>query len=238
MPISDFLSWLDFFNRYSNLVLVAVTTVYVVLTWGMVREMRRTRESELEPHLIASLEPMGSNYGMIRVQNIGGGPALNVEIVISVRPENESLRRTWRSPTAWPSQIDEFLMPSSSPSGQLPTLKQLESEYAEVCVDAKWHNLMGKNRSRSFNFDLHKQQEGWYHAGRLRKDFDVEDTLKEVRKALNSIGRSLAHIDGQVSTLANSSRSLIERHKADGEEQARPPDVDKETSSTTSPEAM
>lgn len=31
-------------------------------------------------------------------------------------------------------------------------LKQLKSEYA-------------------------KQQEGWYHAGRLRKDFDIEDTI-------------------------------------------------------------
>jgi DNA-binding XRE family transcriptional regulator len=59
----DFLSDL---NKFLNLFLVIVTTVYVILTGRMVWEMRRAREEESEPRLVATLIPLGATLVKLR----------------------------------------------------------------------------------------------------------------------------------------------------------------------------
>src|SRR5690242_17849909 len=79
---------LDTLDKHANLVLILVTAVYVILTWFIVRETRRAREAATEPYLVATLLPTDRRGRLVflRVHNVGGRPAFNIEAEVRFIP--------------------------------------------------------------------------------------------------------------------------------------------------------
>ena len=86
---------LDQLNKYSNLILILVTTAYVILTWRMIREMRRTREGENKPLLVATPIPFARLNVKLRIYNTERGPAINIQALIRLEPEQDVQPGIW-----------------------------------------------------------------------------------------------------------------------------------------------
>src|SRR5437667_7503788 len=94
---------LDLLNRYANLITALITLGFFIATWRyvsltgqMVAEMKAAREEQFQPHLIATLIPLGREMAKIRIQNAGSGPALGVAVEILFEPVGDvEPRKGW-----------------------------------------------------------------------------------------------------------------------------------------------
>jgi hypothetical protein len=213
---ADAFAFLDTINRYSNVILIAanlllvvLTGIYVVFTGRTVREMRLAREAELEAHLVVSLEPMGASHAKLAIRNAGGGPALDLEVKLSVRPSIERYGKIWRQSAIWPGQSEYFLLPHETLNGQLPTMQQLADEqYDDLLVSVVWRSLSGKGSSISAEYNLKSQIEGWYFAGALRPEQSVGESLKKLATDTHNIYDNLKGIKTAIQAIQY---QLVER---------------------------
>ena len=156
---------LEILNKYSNLIVGAVTCVYVVLTWMMVREMRRSREESKAPAVTVLLLPVSSPIAEIQVQNFGVEPALNVVCQWQFEPLLNTSPITFKISGLSPGVVQHFDLPHTNDD---PSKERL---FLEICekhqtlrVSAKWDDLKGKTYQRSSVYDLRDTAEGWYKA--------------------------------------------------------------------------
>jgi hypothetical protein len=68
--------------------LALITAYYAWQTHRIVREMRATRAAQVLPHLVTRIRHYPGGGGVLRILNAGLGPALNVDVVITLEPEN------------------------------------------------------------------------------------------------------------------------------------------------------
>ncbi len=83
---------LEFLNQNSGAfavmfsALVAIATiVYAILTWKLVSETRKMRETQTEPKVSVTIQPREEwiNFIDMVIQNIGLGPAYNIKFEVS-----------------------------------------------------------------------------------------------------------------------------------------------------------
>lgn len=177
-------SSLNYFNQYSNLILVVITAVYVVLTGWMVAEMRRARKADLAAHIVAALEQYGPVYGKIHVHNAGPGVAYGIEVTISVKPHNQELVRVWQFPAMLPGRSDYFLLPSNTRVGRIPTLEEVSEEYDDLLIETQWFDAFQRRHKKAVTFNLKGYMEGWYNAGHLIPPDEIPVQLQNIRKEL------------------------------------------------------
>ena|SRR5690348_5092026 len=79
---------LDFVTAAATLVLVAVTAYYAWQARQMVGEMRAARASQYSPMLVPRIvaHTMFGHLGKYVVQNVGGGPALAIDVRLHLEP--------------------------------------------------------------------------------------------------------------------------------------------------------
>lgn len=77
--MKDILQWI---NASLTAVLVIVTTIYVYLTWRLVRENIALRESASRPTLGVALSLHDAHINIINlcIENVGGGPAHDIQL--------------------------------------------------------------------------------------------------------------------------------------------------------------
>jgi hypothetical protein len=125
----------------------------------MVSEMRTARENQDDANLIASPIALGPICAQVQLQNAGPGPALNVEISISLDPPLDTPMRTWRHPAFLVGQIEHFLLPGE----KIDALRELAEKHKNLVINLKWENIFGRQKSKSKTFNLHDLAEGWYN---------------------------------------------------------------------------
>jgi len=141
-------------NTYSNLLLVIITSIYVFLTWRMVSEMRRAREAESEPQLVANLIPLGAMSLKLRISNAGRGPALNIKAAIRLVSKTDNSEETWSHPVLLSNGHEDFRLPGDSNNNYLD---KLASKYEKLVVDLEWHNSFRRRQNSKFVIDLRQQ---------------------------------------------------------------------------------
>jgi hypothetical protein len=182
---------LGFFNQYSNLMLAIITMIYVFLTWGMVREMRRAREAEVEPHLVATLVPISYKHVKLRIQNAGRGPALHIEATIYLEPANGTKPQTWRHPVLLSGAFEDFLMPGPN----IKELPELAAKHDKVVVDLTWSTAFRRTQRATREIHLKQLGEGWLEAGLILAPEDVPTQLKGIRDEIQKIRSQLQYIN-------------------------------------------
>jgi hypothetical protein len=186
---------LNLLTTYSNLILVIITGIYAYLTWRMVREMRKARENQTDSKLIAT--PVSSHriYAEIQLENMGPGPAHNVELSISLDPPLQTTTRTWKHPVLSAGQKEYFLLPyEQNKSGPLGSLREPAEKHDNLIVDYKWKNVFDVEQSFSATYKLSDLVEGWYNAGRLIPPDDLPKQIEETNKTLDNIHKELEKI--------------------------------------------
>src|SRR4030042_5876375 len=140
-----FQSLLENLNQYSSLVLVIVTTVYVILTWLMVLEMRRAREDEADPYLTATLVPISPVHIKIQIHNAGRGPAFSVSAKMFFDPLKDTQIQVWRTPIILPGIHEDFRLPG----GEME-LAKLAANYQNFIVEVTWINSFRKTSEKKY----------------------------------------------------------------------------------------
>lgn len=148
----------------------------------MVVEMRKAREAESEPQLVATLIPLGGMIIKLRISNVGGGPALDIKAVISLEPNKEDNTATWMHPALLSNNHEDFRLP-----GDNNYLDKLASNFDKLVVDLEWHNSFNKFREKTFKLDLKRLHEGWTNVKFLVHPDDVSGQLGKIKDELSHI---------------------------------------------------
>lgn len=71
-------------NLVFSLIVAVATLFYVILTRSLVKETKRMREAQTEPHVAAKVELTDEwiHFIMFAVENVGVGPAYNIKLTI------------------------------------------------------------------------------------------------------------------------------------------------------------
>lgn len=197
------IQFLDSLNRYSTLILVAVTTVYVVLTWRMVTEMRKAREAETSPYLIATLVPFGPLNVKLRIHNAGRGPAIDIKVVFQLEPANGTEENTWLHPVLLSDTFEDFILPSREFA-----FDKIVAQHDRLIVNLQWFNTFKRKCNAKYDIDLKRQKEGWYEVGFLVQPDDTPTQLGKIKDELSRIRSYLDRIENE-----RTSRAIIEQYQ-------------------------
>ena len=176
------LTFLSTLNSYSNLILAIITIAYVILTWRMVVEMRKAREAENEPQLVATLIPLGGMAIKLRISNAGGGPALDIKAIISLEPNREDNAVTWIHPVLLSNNHEDFRLP-----GENNYLDKLASHFDKLIIELEWRNSFNNLRQKTFEIDLKRLHVGWTKAKFLVHPDDISVQLGKIKDELSHI---------------------------------------------------
>lgn len=177
---------MEILNQYANLILAVITTVYVVLTWHMVSELRRAREAQSEAQPIASLIPIAPKYAQLRIQNAGQGPALDVEADMTLSWAEQSEKQSWRQSALMPTAYADFKLPTG-----VVDLDKLAEMKAKLSVDLSWSDVFRRRHTFQYRFDLLEQRDGWFAARWLVPPEDPTVQLGKIQEQLSKIASNL-----------------------------------------------
>jgi len=169
-------------NIIATLLLVLVTAFYAYWTWRMVGEMKRAREEETAPYLIASLFPITQQSVKLQIHNAGRGPALNVEADIRFNPSNGTQSHHWKHPIMLPGTREDFRIP-----GSVFDIGKLAEMYTSIIVDLRWINSFRKKQEATFEINLREQKDDWSSTPWLIHPPEVEISLDKIRSELSEI---------------------------------------------------
>jgi hypothetical protein len=203
-----FSQFLNLLNQYSNLILVAVTAIYVILTWRMVKDMRQAREAEIEPHLVASLFVFPILNVKLRIQNAGRGPALDIKAEFWLEPAVGTTTSTWLHPVLLSNSFEEFFLP-----GREFSLEKLASLHDKLIVNLQWVNAFKHVQKAKYEIDLKKQKDGWTNAGFLAHPEEISIQLGKIKDELNQIRRHFDRIKNE-----QIHKELLEEYRKDIEQ--------------------
>jgi len=199
---------LDILTKYSNLILVIITGIYAYLTWKMVLEMKKARENQSDANLIASPIPMNSVYTQVQLENVGPGPAFNIELSISLEPSLQTLPRIWKHPAFLVGKKELFLLPVENIGGTLPSLREISEKHEKLIINVKWKNVFGKDKFSSGIYKLNELSEGWYKAGLLIQPEDMPTQTKEIVNKLGKISDEIAKTNQDIARLTQAIETI------------------------------
>ena len=161
----------------------------------MVLEMKKARENQSDSELIAIPVSADRVYAEIQLENIGPGPAHNIELSISLNPPLQTTTRTWKHPALSIGQKEYFLLPYEQNKIGIDSLRELAQKHESVTVNLKWINIFGVTKSPPpTTYKLNELVEGWYNAGRLIPPDDLPKQIAETNKTLDNIHKELEKI--------------------------------------------
>lgn len=148
----------------------------------MVVEMRKAREAESEPQLVATLIPLGGMAIKLRISNAGGGPALDIKTIIWLEPSQEDNAATWVHPVLLSNTHEDFRLP-----GENNYLDKLAANFDRLIVELEWHNSFNKLSQKTIKLDLKRLHEGWTKVKFLVHPDDSSVQLGKIKDELSHI---------------------------------------------------
>ncbi|WP_134670423.1 helix-turn-helix transcriptional regulator [Halorussus marinus] len=184
-------------NAVSTVVLVIVTGVYAYLTWGMVRETRRARKQEVTPVMNLDVEPFSIGAWAPKIENIGNGPAIDVNGTVKLHPDGEE------------HEIQTKNIPSGDFTGSLsPNVSEnTHEEYESLVVEGSYRDVFGDRDTfkETYELDLLAKLDG---ADSMMKRDQQERHLRSIDNHLKSIAGSI-EMDGLEKVLKMESRGRL-----------------------------
>jgi hypothetical protein len=197
----NFLGWFEAnsgaVTGISSLVLTVITACYAYLTWRLLKESQEMRLAAVRPELAIYTTPAESamSFVMLRLENVGRGPAYNLRLATNIDFNPEGRRTALReiglfrkglSYFAPGQRIEHFLV---SLIGKLEELKKTPLEITAVYCDSA-----GQEYSRTFAIDFGELE----NLSRIGKPplHELADLTKQIQRDIHNIatGFSKPHI--------------------------------------------
>lgn len=184
-----------FISAGATVVLVIVTTAYVILTGRLVSETRDARQQEVMPVMNLELESymMGALSPMIR--NIGNGPAVDVEATVRLEPDGEEYEIGSKNIAP-----GEFAMsPYPAVGGDS------HEDYNKLSVHGFYTDVFGQRLPFEDEINL----ENLSKLNEVEPSTHEEQQLKYLRKIEESLGTIAEEIEGFETLIALKKRGKI-----------------------------
>jgi len=175
----------------SDLLLIITTIIFLgtliasiiqnYLTRQTVKEMERTRKLQFMPRIKATLHSAGPTYVELKTQNVGKGPALNIDAVIKTLPGQE--KRHWKQKMMVPDESELFFLPEAS-------LEKLAEKFDSVVIQGSCRDLFGEQHKIDEKIDL---KERLKDLPKLKMVWE-EDPLRKIARSLDDIKKTLRDI--------------------------------------------
>lgn len=187
-------------NAAATVVLVIVTAVYVFLTWGMVKETRSARKQEVMPIMNLDVEPFSIGAWAPKVENIGNGPAIDVDATVKLEPGGEEY------------ELQSKNVPSGDFTGILdPKVNEdTHEEYDSLRVEGAFTDVFGDREPFEAEYDLTLLAELDGADSMMRRDKQARH-LRGIEQNLQSISNSI-EMDGLQKVLKMESRDRVLTH--------------------------
>lgn len=164
--------------------LVMVTGISVFFTLLLLEENRIARKREFEPAFSVYLEPIAIGVFDVVLENIGNGPAQDVEATLTLFP----------SEITWDFQRKNVRPGDKAPAfitNENITFRQKSSkDFDKITVEGKCTDVFGNrvNFSNTYNMELLKSGE---HEQHLPYENRTERNLKDISRSLKDIKKAL-----------------------------------------------
>jgi len=171
-----------------------VSILFALFTYMTIQEIKRTREQENNPNLVVRLEPLGVGLTILRIKNVGGGPALNINLKYSMKRNNKVINESvWTHSLL---QSTEFVRLIIEKMG----IKKFYQEYDSVDFDITYFNSENKKIESKIKLDLKELLQGmegvsWIWEKTTEDDIhSTSESLKEIKKSVDSIARGIGYL--------------------------------------------
>jgi len=187
-------------NQYANLILVGITFVYATLTWMMLREMRKARKTELRPCIKASLESYSKSAIVLKIQNIGKGAAIGVDVEYALKPF-ESVKSVWKYPLLISGDVKKIHLPELNKENPV-MLKEAIKKYKEIIVKIGYKDVFNEMHEKVFNINLKEFEEGLsgtIEESSIEENIDwIRNYVRDIKEDIKVLSTSLKEISNQM----------------------------------------
>jgi len=184
----------------ATVILVIVTAVYAFLTWGMVKETRRARKQEVMPVINIDVEPFSIGAWAPKVENIGNGPALDVNATVQLEPGGEAHELQSQNITA--GDFAGMLYPQVN--------EDTHEEYDSLKIEGSVTDVFGDTDTFEAEYDLELLAE-LDGADSIMKRDKQERYLRSIDENLQEIAKNV-NMDGLQTVLKMESRGRVLTH--------------------------
>ncbi len=206
-------------NVLALIVVAAATIYYAYYTRQLTKESKRTademheaRLAEIEPSVKASLGWLGPMNVSLKIQNLGRGPAKNVDIEYSMKPSKDVVKK-WAAHTLAPGEFARLLLEPTR-------FDELVTKYDEIVVAGTCESVVGKRYSISDTLDLKKIHESIKKTPQIIET-SSEQLLREIQEELEELNKNA---DSAIRTLKESgvvTKTKAEKASEDAENYAK-----------------
>jgi hypothetical protein len=186
-------AWLQAVAALASLL---VTVILAVLTAVYVRHTRRMADQmarESEPVVIGRIEPFANLYAQYVLTNVGLGPALNVELRLTL--DHESV---WRDSLLEPGKSEFFFLPVDGGTGN-STFKALGEQQKLLKSTLSYQDRGGRTFPvKESQTDFRQLNADWDNAHWQVRKSDILQHAAELEKAIDDLS---GHVKDIASTL-------------------------------------
>ncbi len=179
--MDNILQYLDLLNKYSSLILVVATSVYVGFTIVLAKETRKLREVETSPFLSIVFDTTYVSKFKLIIKNIGKAPAYNITFEIDKKYLGY-FQYGFNNKISYFAPDQEF---SSICSGY----KDLsESGYKSIPIKVVYYSKDGQRILDTFSME-------WEH---LDGTLLEKEPLNEIKKSLDNITQEMKSVNKSI----------------------------------------
>lgn len=200
--MDSLIQYLDVLNKYSSLILVLATIVYVGFTIVLAKETRKLREVETSPFIsiIFDISFQAVSHSKIIIKNIGKAPAYNISFKVDEKYLPHFNGYTFENTIEYFAPEQEFYILANG----FNNLKEAGFECIPITVNYKSKD----DRKFSELFNLK-----WQHFQYFEKD-----TLQDIKKSFDDLNKEIKELNKTVKNkkyFVSNKLSVLEIEKKD-----------------------
>lgn len=171
--------------------LVIVTAYYAWHTRQTVQQMKKATEASFLPHLKLSIVPFGPVAILMKIANVGRGPALNVSVSFKIRqmPETE---RSWETSLLSPGDSQRFAIPVGKDKYE-SSMNYFRDRDADIDMKAKYKDIFKNPHEVEDSVNLKEYVQQFQRVSAMLE----EDESTKIRREMEKTRKALEHFESR-----------------------------------------
>jgi len=183
--------FLDLLNKYSSLILVLATVIYVIFTYILSRETTKLREVETTPFISLHFDITfpAVSHSKIIIKNIGKAPAYNISFDVDEKYMGLFNGYTFKNSISYFAPNQEFHILAEGFS------KLNEKGYENIPITVNYQSKDKRVMSDTFNLE-------WKYLAYYEKDNidGINKALEDIKKEITTLNKTVKEKDYLVTT--------------------------------------
>lgn len=171
----------------ATVVLAGVTIWYAYSTNEILKEQRVARKATVIPKVLGKLEFLAPTFLVLRIENVGKGPAINAFVEFKVLPGEG--KHKWNNTLITPGEYSRLTLPVPREEENSNIFFE---KYDSIEFKCKYEDLYGETYNEEYKIDLKEFNKGLRgeHTYVLWEEH-IEDHIKKLSETLEQIKQKL-----------------------------------------------